>query len=56
MGTGSESGGLVALKDKETGDPSYVNRLLDSARQGINGRSYLVPGSPPAGSIPLPRR
>jgi RHS repeat-associated protein len=40
----------------ETGNASYVNQLLESARRGVNGRSYLVPGDAPAGSLPLPRR
>jgi filamentous hemagglutinin len=41
---------------EETGNASRVNQLLDSARRGFNGRSYLVPGEAPAGSFPLPRR
>jgi RHS repeat-associated protein len=41
---------------EETGDASYVNQLLQSARTGIDGRSYLTPGTPPIGSLPLPRR
>ncbi|UJB18557.1 MULTISPECIES: RHS repeat-associated core domain-containing protein [Lysobacter] len=40
---------------EESGNPAYVNRLLDAARKGINGRSFLTPGKPNV-SLPLPRR
>jgi hypothetical protein len=41
---------------EETGNPEFINKLIDAARTGVNGRSYLVPGNPPIGSLPLPRR
>lgn len=41
---------------EETGNPAFVNQLLDQARRGFNGRSYLVPGEPSWPSLPLPRR
>ena len=41
---------------EETGDPTYVNRLIDAAKKEFDGRGYLVPGNPPSGSLPLPRR
>ncbi|HTI70827.1 MAG TPA: RHS repeat-associated core domain-containing protein [Candidatus Limnocylindria bacterium] len=41
---------------EETGDPQYVNRLIDSAKQGIDGRQYITPGMIPIDSAPLPRR
>ena len=41
---------------EQTRNPQYLNQLLDASRSGWNGRSYLVPGNPPAYSVPLPRR
>ena len=41
---------------EETGNPRFVHRLLEAAREGLNGRSYLRPGRIPADSRPLPRR
>jgi filamentous hemagglutinin len=41
---------------EQTGNPNFVNNLLSAARNGINGRSFLVPAKAPIGSVPLPRR
>lgn len=41
---------------EETGDNSYLNRLLDSSKKGIGGRSYLQNGPKPSDSRKLPRR
>jgi hypothetical protein len=41
---------------EETGNSQYVNQLLNSARAGWQGRSYLVSGTPPVTSTQLPRR
>jgi RHS repeat-associated protein len=41
---------------EQTGNPNFVNNLLSAARNGVNGRSFLIPGKAPVGSIPLPRR
>jgi RHS repeat-associated protein len=41
---------------EESGNATHVEQLLDSARRGLDGRTYLVPGEAPVGSLPLPRR
>lgn len=41
---------------EETGDSTPVKRLLEAARRGIDGRTFLNPGEAPSTSLPLPRR
>jgi len=41
---------------EETGDASHINRLIDSARKGVGGRSFLPKGKPDWKSRKLQRR